>query len=147
MTELTIDINDYISEADKRELARQAFRDAAARTSAADFERILSNAAYALARAEVDAAFNGNMVQVVREKALEVIKGMTALTVFKRADAWERGESNGWKILQQTVAESQPLITARVHEVIAAIDKEQLRAEIGERIASAILEKLTGSTS
>lgn len=147
MSTLTFDSDDYITEADKREIARQAFHTVAAKKSAEDFERILSNAAYHLVRKEVDAAFNGNMVEVVRNKAVEVIKTMTVYTVFKGPDAWDRESSTGWKHLQQAMNDAQPFIAERVQQIVATLDEDQLRSEIGERIASAILTKLSGSAA
>jgi hypothetical protein len=146
-THILIEIDQFITEEEKRSLVAAAFREAAQRRSNEDFERILSNAAYALVQKEVDTAFDGNMAAVVREKAIAIIGKLSEYTVFKKADAWDRGESVAYKHLQSAMDEAKPVITAKVMEIVQAIDQHALHAEIGERIASAVIEKLTAKVT
>ncbi|MFY2819694.1 hypothetical protein ACOTI2_08220 [Achromobacter xylosoxidans] len=143
MTDITINIDDYLSDEDKRQIARDEFRAACARRSADDFERILSNAAYELVQKEVDAAFGGDMASVVRTKAIEVINKLSDFTVFRRPDVWDREPSKGWTCLQETIEEAKPAMAERVLAIIAEMDGDDLRGRLDGLIGDVIVSKLT----
>ena len=143
MATIEVELTDHLSAEDMRRIAQAEFAEVCRSKSQADFERILSNAAYELVRREVDAVFDGKMVEQVREKAVSVIGSMSAMTVFKRPDAWDREASKGWTHLQTSIDEAQPAIAARVHEIIQSMDSSRLSDLIEDRIGIAILEKLT----
>jgi hypothetical protein len=103
----------------------------------------LSNSAYELVAREVDVAFDGNMAAVVKEKAIEVINSLTDHTVFRRANAWEKGDSKAYIHLQEVMAESKPLIAARVAHVIETTGDEVIEEKIGCRLVQAIMERIT----
>lgn len=140
--QVEIDVDDYLSDRDKAAIARDAFRAVCDRTSRDDFERILSNAAYELVRKEVDAVFDGGMAATVKAKALHVIEHMPALTVFQRPNAWDREASKAWAHLQSAMDEAQPLIRARVDEVIAGISLDDMHDIVVDRVGVAIISKL-----
>ena len=141
--EITVDLDDYLSNDDKVQLARDAFKAAAMRRSGEDFERILSNAAYSMVREEVNAAFDGDMVAVVKTRALDVINKLSAFTVFNKPDAWQREASKGWTHLQQAVDDAAPLIHARVQQIVSEMGEDRLRDMIESQIVAAIIGKLT----
>lgn len=143
MTDLTINIDDYLGEEEKGQIARQEFRAACARRCATDFERILSNAAYELVQKEVDAAFDGNMADVVRTKAVEVINKLSDFTVFRRPDAWDRESSKGWTYLQEAIEAAKPVMAERVLAIIAELDGDDLRGRLDGLIGDVIVSKLT----
>ncbi|MCG2597359.1 hypothetical protein [Achromobacter insuavis] len=143
MSEITINIDDYLGEEEKRQIARDEFRAACARRSAADFERILSNAAYELVQKEVDAAFGGDMVEVVRTKAVEVINKLSDFTVFRRPDAFDREPSKGWTYLQEAIEAAKPAMAERVLAIIAEMDGDDLRGRLDGLIGDVIVSKLT----
>ena len=143
MTELTINIDDYLSDDDKRQIARDEFRAACARRSTADFERILNNAAYELVQKEVDAAFDGNMAEVVRTKAVDVINKLSDYTVFRRPDTWDREASKGWTYLQEAIEAAKPVMAERVLSIIADLDGDDLRGRLDDLIGDVIVSKLT----
>lgn len=143
MSEITINIDDYLGEEEKRQIARDEFRAACARRSAADFERILSNAAYELVQKEVDAAFGGDMVEVVRTKAVEVINKLSDFTVFRRPDAFDREPSKGWTYPQEAIEAAKPAMAERVLAIIAEMDGDDLRGRLDGLIGDVIVSKLT----
>ncbi len=143
MSEITINIDDYLGEEEKRQIARDEFRAACARRSAADFERILSNAAYELVRKEVDAVFDGGMVETVRANAIKVINQLSSYSVFTPPSPWDREASKGWTYLQQAVEEAKPVMAARVLEIVTQMDADYLRSMIDGLIGDVIVSKLT----
>lgn len=145
MSNTTFDVTDYLSADDMRRIAEEEFRTVCRVKAHADFERILSNASYALVQRVVDAHFDGNMVETVKRKAVEVIEQLSAFTVFRRPDAWERDPSIGWAQLQDAVKNAAPLIQKRVEEIIAGMSDDDLRQMIEERVTTAIFERLRGT--
>ncbi|KDC48011.1 hypothetical protein [Bordetella bronchiseptica] len=143
MTEITINIDDYLSDKEKLQIARDEFRAACGRVSASSFERILSNAAYELVRKEVDAAFDGSMVETVRTNAVEVINEMSSYTVFMPPNAWESEASKGWTYLQEAVDTAKPIIAARVLAIVQDLDGDALRERLDGLIGDVIVAKLT----
>lgn len=137
-----IDLDDYVSEEEKKAIAIEEFRRIAGLKCAADFERILSNASYELVGKVVDQAFDGGMVETVKSKAIEVISTLSAFTVFKKPDAWDRGESKGWTHLQSAIDEAKPAIQARVNAIVADMSDDEFREIIASRISDAVIAKL-----
>lgn len=138
-----IDIDDFVTESDKRQIARDAFRQMCVATSQKDFERILSNAGYNMVKEEVDLVFDGEMATAVRNNAIKVINSLTAHTVFKKADAWDRDESKAWRHLQVAMDDLQPVIAQRVTEIIQGMTRDDLHELIQQQISVAIIDKLT----
>lgn len=139
---MNIDIVDYLSFEERQGIAREAFFRAASIKCQEDFERILSNAAYALVAEEVNKVFDGDMVNVVKEKAVAIINNMSSYSVFKAPDAWDRESSSGWKHLQAAVEEAKPLINSRVREIVSGLDYEYLRQMLEDSLVDAIINKL-----
>lgn len=143
MSELTINVDDYLSESDKRRIVTDAFSAAAAAHSQKDFERIISNSAYYLVGEIVDQHFDGNMVATLKDKAISVINNLSSSTVFSPPNAWDRAASKGFEHMQSALDELKPMIHQRVHDLIARYSSEELRSLIEEQIGDAIIKKLT----
>lgn len=139
---MNIDIVDYLSFEERQGIAREAFFRAASIKCQEDFERILSNAAYALVAEEVNKAFDGDMVNIVREKAVCIINNMSSYSVFKGPDAWDMEASVGWKHLQVVMSEAKPLINTRVQEIIDGLDDNYLRQMLEDSLLNIIVDKL-----
>lgn len=143
MSELTINVDDYLSESDKRRIVTDAFSAEAAAHAQKDFERIISNSAYYLVGEIVDQHFDGNMVATLKDKAISVINNLSSSTVFSPPNAWDRAASKGFEHMQSALDELKPMIHQRVHDLIARYNSEELRSLIEEQIGDAIIKKLT----
>lgn len=143
MSELTINVDDYLSESDKRRIVTDAFSAAAAAHAQKDFERIISNSAYYLVGEIVDQHFDGNMVATLKDKAISVINNLSSSTVFSPPNAWDRAASKGFEHMQSALDDLKPMIHQRVHDLIARYNSEELRSLIEEQIGDAIIKKLT----
>ncbi|TCT82907.1 hypothetical protein [Pseudomonas sp. LP_4_YM] len=143
MSELTINVDDYLNESDKRRIVTDAFSAAAAAHAQKDFERIISNSAYYLVGEIVDQHFDGNMVATLKDKAISVINNLSSTTVFSPPNAWDRAASKGFEHMQSALDELKPMIHQRVHDLISRYNSEELRSLIEEQIGDAIIKKLT----
>lgn len=144
MTDININIDDYISDQEKKDIALSAFRSACERVSAKEFERILSNAGYHLVEKEVDAAFDGGMREEVKKKSIEVIKGLTAYSVFRPKDVWHNEPSKAWNALESAIEDNKDAIRDRVGELVQEIDAEDIRQLLEDRLVGEIMSKLKG---
>ena len=140
---IEIDLNDYISQEDRVQMARDVFKAECARHVQADFERILSNSAYFMVGELVDQHFDGSMIEVLKENAIRVIKDLSSHTVFSPPSAWDRSASKGFTFMQESLEALKPAIHNRVHEVIATYSSEDLRELIERQVGEAIIAKLT----
>lgn len=143
--QITVNVFDYLTDADMRQIMIDEFRVVAAQKAREDFQRILDNAAYELVRKEVDAVFDGGMAEAVKTRAIAVIDKLSDFTVFRKPDAWDREASKGWVHLQAAMDEAKPLISARVQQIVAGLGEENLRYLVEEQIGPAIIAKLTGA--
>lgn len=144
---MEIDIHQYLAHEQMCQIAQDEFRKMVQQQTTADFERILSNAGHYFVEAEVNAAFDGNMRNIVRDKAIKVINTMSLLTVFSPPNAWDREASEGWKVLQAALKDAKPEILERLRGVISLISATELRELIETSVADVIVERLTGKTT
>ncbi|MBP5060408.1 hypothetical protein [Pseudomonas chlororaphis] len=141
--QITLSIDDYLSEAEKKQIVADAFRAEAARHSQEDFERIISNSAYHLVSEAVDTHFDGGMVEVLTANAIKVINNLSSTTVFSPPNAWDRAASKGFEHLQAALDDLKPLIRGRVSELIASYDSAHMSEMIERQVGEAIIRKLT----
>jgi len=141
---ITFDIDDYLSEDDKREIARTEFKRHCTVKFMQDAERIFSNAAYTAVAEMVNQQMDGQLSEIIRDKAIGVINGLSTHTVFGPANAWEKEASKGWTFLQQSIDDSQHLVKDRVEEVIANLDKGYILARLEELMYNVVEDRLIG---
>lgn len=142
MSEITLNIDDYLSEDDKRQICREQFATAAGFKAREDFERIIKNASYEIVRDEVDKLFDGNMESFLKQQIEKVVSSLSAFTVFNGPDAWDKTASKGWHILQDAVQEASPLIHQRVAKLVTDIEDGELAFRIQDLLVAAIMDKL-----
>ena len=142
MSSFELDIDQYLTEEDKRQICREKFADVARMKCKDDFERIITNSAYSIVRDEVDKVFDGKMQEFLIQRVEKVVKELSAFTVFNKPDAWDKTSSKGYDLLQQAVQDVQPLIVGRVVALIEGMSAEDLSWYVQGPLVAAILEKL-----
>lgn len=142
MTDLLIDIDLYLSEDEKRDIARQSFANACAQRSREDFERIISNAAYDVVWKAVDESFGGEAVTALKAKVIEVISGLTSFSVFREPDNYGRKKSVGQEQLDAAMVEVYPALKEKALSVVNEFGEERMFDLIGTRFVWAVMEKL-----
>lgn len=79
----------------------------------------------------------------IPQKVCEAIASISAFTVFRKADVWERKNSVAYDILEEECRASRPLIKARVEQIINEYNFPQLeRDEIMYTIADVLTDRL-----
>ena len=79
----------------------------------------------------------------IPKKVRNAIESISAFTVFRKADAWERKSSVAQDILDEECRASRPLIKKRVEQIINEYNFPQLeRDEIMYTIADVLTDRL-----
>lgn len=79
----------------------------------------------------------------IPKKVRNVIENISAFTVFRKADVWERQSSVAYDILEEECRAARPLIKKRVEQIIDEYNFPQLeRDEIMYTIADVLTDRL-----
>lgn len=141
---MEINFSEYMSEDEKKQIIADVFRSECLKSFQDDSERIFGNAAYKIVRDMVNDSFNGEAMSLIAEKTKEVIKGLSAYTVFNKKSSWEKEDSEGFKALNNAVADSRGLLASRIEEIISALDDNDLRDYIMECVGDVVERRLFG---
>lgn len=139
---MTFNIDDYLSEERKSEIAEEMFRDAVRNKlrEPGSLDRIMSNISYYAVFQEVDAAVEDGgetLRELIRERAFKVINKGSNYDVFRSRTAWSDA-STATKIVEELLQEKRDLIRDRVTQVINDMPfdrvKDEIRYVVRERI-------------
>lgn len=136
---MEINIFDYITKEQIVDECVSVLRQAVTR----DAERILSNMAYQVMFDAVDQALDGEMKNIIKRKTLRVIKNISAHTVFRKANVWEKPESLANTFMKEALEENKQVIFDRVAEIVRSFNYEDelTRELLVEGIIAAVREK------
>lgn len=143
--ELKINIQDYFSDEQIKEIAEEELRAAFRQKfrKEADVERVITNLSVEYVHALVAEQWDGDFDELLRDKVREAIEKGVGYHVFRRKDAWDRTESLAVSILDEECRNSRPLIRECVEKHIREYPFSELdRNEIGDVIYEVIMEKI-----
>ena len=143
---MEINIDDYISEEEKKRIAEEEYRSVIRNYVNVDKERILTNCAYRVVQKLVDEAFNEDLNQILVGKVEKIINDLSAYSVFKRKDAWDKDESKGYKYLEQAVDKHKDLVEDRVVEIINNLDPSDFHYKLEQLMYQVVENRLLGKT-
>lgn len=145
MPALKIEISDYFTQEEVKEIAEEELRNAFARQfqKEADVERIISNLSCEFVFALIASKWDGDFEQLLRDKIKDALETSLGYYVFRRSDTWGRTESPAVKILDEECMNSRPLIKEMVEKRIKEYPFHELeRDEIGCVIYDVIMERI-----
>lgn len=141
MTELTINVEDYLDESEIKEIALDEIRHAMRRSigTSADLERFIGNSAYVAIWREMD-DLAPSVAPELREQLLtrlkEVTPELSTWSVFYRGDHALRNKSSvGAELLDEIVGENRELLEARVREIVGELDEYDIRSALKDRFS------------
>lgn len=141
MSQLTVEIDDYLTEDDKRELVKDAFRDEVRSKirSEYDMNTFINNLSYANVVEQVNKVVP-NYEDKLRDKVAEVVDGLTSYTVFyKGSSIYGKEESSvGNEMIGELVKENRDVLNTKVLAIIEDLDNY----DIGQMISETINETL-----
>lgn len=139
---IEVDINEYLSEEDKREIAKEVFKDKVEKI-VNDRERIISNQAYEVLGQMIDDQIDGDVKELIRDKAIKLIDELSVYTVFKSPDYWSKS-SKGYDVLQEVLKENKEKAVKKISGLIDELNKEKMEEFLRDISAELLNEKLFG---
>ncbi len=132
MAQIEINIDSYLSEDEKKELAIQVFKDQVKKElfkstdgtvqSDSEVQRIIGNITGQIVMNEVQ-KYIPNCEQMIKDKTLEIIKGANfSYYVFKKKDIWDKNESLAITYMNETVRNCKEIFQSRIKETIENYD-------------------------
>lgn len=137
---MEIDIKEYLSYSDLKEIAREQMSVLVA-THLKDEEsvkRIISNTAYELIYKMVDDVLDSKLEELLRDKVAELVGSMTTYNIFNKPDAWSRETNTAYDILRKAVLDNEKRIQEIVNNNIdgqaLAVMKEDIREIVRDKV-------------
>ena len=134
-------IEDYLTDEEKKDIAKQVWKEKLSAKFEKDQERIISNAVYEIVSTmcdEVVPNFNSLLV----EKVKGVITTLTAHTVFNKPDAWGRDGNSSYHLLKSIVASKRERINNKVDNIIDNLNPPLTDIDIDYEIRQMLLKRL-----
>lgn len=135
---------EYLSQDEMKDIAKEAFRSKCEESLEKDFDRVLGNIAYDVIWKASDDVLNGELHTRLQERVHKVIDNLTEFAVFKSPDSWGRDSNSAYKLLQDVVVESKPLIEDRVKTIINSFDGSDFNLDVNCRLEDRISQRLFG---
>lgn len=134
MSKIEIDLNDYLSEDEKRRIAEEEFRAAIRRSTetANDVERFIGNVAWVAVWGEAEKAltetrkFGPDLQKTLREKIAEVVDKVTFQSLIWDADRYlHRDKSTTLKVIEEVVQGNRGKIEDAVRRLLDTPNSDQ----------------------
>jgi hypothetical protein len=143
MAQIEIDINEYLTENEKKELIIEAFKEQVKSElfkshngtiqSDSEVQRIIGNITGQIVMNEVQ-KYIPDCEKMIREKTIEaLIKDNYSYYVFKKKDAWDKEESLAVTYMNETIKSCKETFQKRIKETIENYD---LSNDIAEQISN-----------
>lgn len=138
---LTIKVDDYLSEAEIKELCREYVKETLAGNSSHK-ERVLSNMAYSSAYAILDTELTEDDKSKIRNKMKEIISDPSSYSVFRKKDAWGEEDSAAYIEVKKSIEEHKHLISGLVKKAILKWNYSKELPEASDYVGEYILDAL-----
>ena len=129
---MEIDIKEYLSEDEIKKVCEDAlYSKIREDMRTLNVNDIIANISYAEVAAMVDAHIGESdyCKKAIAQKVPQIIDNLSAFTVFRKADAWERQNSIAYDILQEESRAARPLIKQRIEQIVKEYNFPELRRD------------------
>lgn len=133
MSTVEIEIDDYLTESDKRDIAHEAFRNAATKAleTSNDVERFVGNAAAVIIWELSDRVFGGmsayDLRQSIEKKVIASLKEIkTSDVIYRPWGSFRTKPTIAAEIIDATVAGNRGLIEDRVRTLLADTPRDEI---------------------
>lgn len=125
MTDFNFD--DYLTEDEKKDIAKQAFMDVCRKKSRKDFERIVTNSAYSVVWEAVDRCFDEDVEKFLRDKVLSILDDLSEFNIFRTPNAWDRAANAPYTVLCEQVKANKDLLDDKIKSAIGNLTKKDMK--------------------
>ena len=140
---MNINIEDYLTEEEIKEIVKEEFRDKIKESLRRNgVTTWIANMGYK----NVLEIINTEIPEyetLVKEKTKEVIEGLSSYSVFRKADLVDREDSLGQKYLEKSVEENKEIINNKVIKIFNELGKQDISYEISNIIEEKIENMFT----
>ena len=141
-----MNIEDYLTDERKQEIAEEVFRDKCIVKFKQDDERIFSNAAYHVVSKMCDDN-QEDLKELLLENTKGVIKKLSASTVFNKPDAWDRDGNSSYHLLKSIVDSKRERIDNKVNSLIDQLTlPDDFDIDIQDEVREMIINRLFGES-
>lgn len=140
MSTLEINIDDYITEEEKKLIAKEAFKEACwlKFKNENEVQRIIENSAYGIVYKMVDETFDKNLTTVLTDKVQHLILNMQQYNLFRKPDVWSREPNSAYQILERALLDNKELIESQVKEHLPEATMQAIKLDLKEYIQGAV---------
>ena len=121
-----INIDDYLSEEEKKEIAIDAFKESIwdslrdgrnkNKTNYEDYERVISNSVYHFLEDKIDTMLDCDTNEMIKSKVDDIIENYDyKFNLFRKKGAWQKEDSPAQTIAKQAVESHRGEMTTRIH--------------------------------
>jgi len=118
---MNIDVANYLSEEEIKEIAKQAFKERCIKEFEDDPATVLMNTAYTAVHKLISDTFDDNLEEHLKQMTLDVINNLSSYVVFGKSQSWEK-DSRGYTALVEAVEANKRNLDSRIAELINQID-------------------------
>ena len=143
---ITINIEDYLNEEERREIIVDAFRANAVKhfSTEQDTERILSNMGYGYVSKIVDDIIDGDLETIIRDKVKNIVESLSSFEVFRKPDAWDREPNKAYTFMQNEIQSHFPeikeVVASQIEPQAILLLKEGLEIHIENAVREIFME-------
>ncbi len=133
--EIKINVDDYLNDEDKKEIASDAFRRQIEqnlieklkdkKSNYDNYERVISNSIHHFLEEKIDSILDCDTNEMIKENVLKTIKKSDySYSLFRTKNAWEKEDSPAQKIVKEAIESHKEVMTEKIHNKLnEAIDE------------------------
>lgn len=145
---MEIKVKDYLLESEIKEIVKDELRfKIRQQFDINNIERIFTNSAYHIVWEEVNKSIDYDMTEMIKNKVIEVINGMTDYSVFRDKGDYIYGrdkDSIAQTYLNQYVEENKNIINEKVIEIMQGLDSDAIRNQLYDLIYQVVEDRIIG---
>ena len=143
---MEIKFEDYLSEDERKQIVANIFMAKCQQAFDKGAERIFTNAAYESVFKIMNQSHNGEVAEKIAEKTGKVIDGLSDYLVFRRKDAWEKDESEGYRALNAAIHAHKQRLSDKIASIIDELDESNIKEILIDEARELLDYKLFGKT-
>ena len=145
-------IEDYLSREEIQDIVKDELRILVKDSFRKEkLDTLIANSSYEIVWKAVDEEMDGNLIETIKTKTLDIINNLSSYSVFHKKDAWEHEDSKAYIYMQQAIEENKDLIFSMtkeriVTEIVKFVDTNYIQDCVNDLIYQIVEEKICGKS-
>ena len=145
-------IEDYLSREEIQDIVKDELRILVKDSFRKEnLDTLIANSSYEIVWKAVDEEMDGNLIETIKTKTLDIINDLSSYHVFHKKDVWEHEDSKAYIYMQQAIEENKDLIFSMtkeriVTEIVKFIDTNYIQDCVNDLIYQIVEEKICGKS-